>query len=395
MKNLTNLTNRVIPIFLGLCMLASCSPSLVSEEEKNNNNSTVSTYPFAPGMEKFTDMSVTVRDANGNPYDIELYSASTNPKRQYPVVEEYLKNTAVAMFDMTGAVIIEVNYPAGIDSAIIRPARAGIEHKIEGNTVIFTITEWGQYTVEFNGDPETDALMIFANPPAEIPENAKIINGRYDGDLTVEENQIVYMSPGSVVFGQVIMQDNSKLTGRGIIAKSGPPAVQIWNSRNVTLEGITILDPNRWVVEFQNSSNITIENIKIISARNNGDGITIQSSSNITINKSFIRSWDDNIVLKNYTADNSFNITVINCVLWTDLAQSMEIGFETNKGSPSGLTPSPNTDPVRRFGNLPRNHSLRARQITDNLHIAKPAHHIGDGACLGMTDFKGEYAVFI
>jgi len=333
-------------------------------------------------MDRFNDMSVTLRDESGKTYGVELYSAVTNPKRQYPAVEEYFKNAAVAMFDMSGTVSVEVTYPAGVDSAVVRPAGAGIEHTVEGDTVIFNITQWGQYTVEFNGDPETDALMIFANPPSAIPENAKVITGRHDGDLTVEENQTVYLAPGSIVFGQVIMSDDSKLTGRGIIAKSGPPAIRVWNSRNVTLEGVAVLDPNRWVVELQNSAGVTVENIKVISARNNGDGITIQSSSDVTINNSFVRSWDDNIVLKNYTANNCFNITVANCVLWTDLAQSIEIGFETNKGSPGGQTPSPNADP--QIYNV----TFENIDVIHNFHKAPISIHNADGCRIHNITFK-------
>jgi polygalacturonase len=334
-------------------------------------------------MDRFADMSVTVWGADGA-YDIELYATPTNPKRNFPAVDAHFKDTAVAMFDMEGTVVVEVTYPAGVESAIVRPARAGIEHTVEGNIVIFELTEWGQYTVEFNGDPETDALTIFANPPSVVPEGARIVTGRHDGDLTVEEGETVYLAPGSVVFGTVVMSDNSALAGRGIVAKSGPPAIQVWNISNISLEGVAILDPNRWVVEFQNSTDITVENIKIISARNNGDGITIQSSSNITINKSFVRTWDDNVVLKNYTRNNTFDITVTNCVMWTDLAQTLEIGFETNKGAPGhgGRTPSPNTDP--QIYNV----LFEDIDIIHNFHKAPISIHNADGCRVYDITFR-------
>ena len=178
---------KSIFLFLGLFMFSACA-SPVSEPEKppadhfdftdpkdlQEENNIVSIYPFAPGMDKFTDMSVIIHDDNGA-HEIELYSVVTNPKRQFPAVEEYFKNAAVAMFDMTGIITVEVVYPAGIENAVIRPARAGISHTVkDSDKIIFEISEWGQYSIEFNGDPETDNLMIFANPPAEIPENAKI-----------------------------------------------------------------------------------------------------------------------------------------------------------------------------------------------------------------------------
>jgi polygalacturonase len=72
--------------------------------------------------------------------------------------------------------------------------------------------------------------------------------------------------------------------------------------------------------------------VKIISSRPNGDGITLQSCQDYTVQNCFVRSWDDSLVVKNYHGDSN-NITFKNIQVWTDLAQSMEIGFETNKGS--------------------------------------------------------------
>ena len=44
---------------------------------------------------------------------------------------------------------------------------------------------------------------------------------------------------------------------------------------------------------------------------------------------SFVRSWDDSLVVKNYDLGVSSDILFERMVIWTDLAQSMEIGYET------------------------------------------------------------------
>ena len=84
------------------------------------------------------------------------------------------------------------------------------------------------------------------------------------------------------------------------------------------------------------ANTLNIDNIKIISSRSNGDGISLQSCQNVNVTNSFVRSWDDSLVVKNYphwSNKNNHgatkNIYFKNCILWTDLAQSMEIGFET------------------------------------------------------------------
>ena len=76
---------------------------------------------------------------------------------------------------------------------------------------------------------------------------------------------------------------------------------------------------------------MTIDNVKIISGRQNGDGFTFQSCTNHTVTNCFARTWDDSLVIKNYSGSTK-GITFKNIQVWTDLAQSMEIGYETDKG---------------------------------------------------------------
>ena len=66
-----------------------------------------------------------------------------------------------------------------------------------------------------------------------------------------------------------------------------------------------------------------------MTARANGDGISIQSSKNVHVRDSFVRTWDDSLVVKNYNRGTTESILFENMTLWTDLAQSMEIGYET------------------------------------------------------------------
>ncbi|MCL2081913.1 MAG: glycosyl hydrolase family 28 protein [Oscillospiraceae bacterium] len=380
-----------------ILVLVSCeSPN--SEPDGENAVGTVEAYPFAPGMDKFDGMTVT---AQGK--EIELYSTLTNPKRSFLVFEELLKPAAVAMFDMTGRVEVRVDYPAGVNSVIVRPARAGIVPELSGGTVTFEISKPGQYSVEFNGDPETDNLMIFANPPAPpVPDGATVVEGRMDVDagnnvsgddwhnnhLFLKENEILYLKPGSVIYGGIKMASGSKVMGRGIITgkefgydhPNAVNAIRGWDAENLEVEGVHILDPNRWVVEFLNCDGVKVENIKIISARNNGDGITIQSTRNMTIDSCFIRSWDDSIVIKNYTDTNSFNITAKNCVIWTDLAQSLEIGFETNRGPAYGL--KANDDP--RIYDI----AFEDIDIIHNFHKAPISIHNGDNCKIYDVTYK-------
>ena len=70
----------------------------------------------------------------------------------------------------------------------------------------------------------------------------------------------------------------------------------------------------------------------MVSARSNGDGITIQSSYNVFLDGCFVRSSDDSIVVKNYDNINAHDIRVEDCTVWNDIAQCLEIGYETDMG---------------------------------------------------------------
>ena len=104
--------------------------------------------------------------------------------------------------------------------------------------------------------------------------------------------------------------------------------VSITNAHDFTIRDITILDPSAWTVNLYKCKNAVIDNVKIIGARSNSDGITMQNVENVLVQNCFVRSWDDNLVVKGYNG-NVDGVTCRNCVLWTDLAQSCEIGYET------------------------------------------------------------------
>ncbi|WP_442773962.1 glycosyl hydrolase family 28 protein [Lactococcus hircilactis] len=329
----------IISIIIVLLLLIAGGTVMLNQHQTllqsgRKGNGEITTYPFAKGMREFKEMKVYVQDSKQT-QALQLYSVNTNPKRNYPTDDSLLKKAAVATFDMKGKITVAVVYPKAVKSVQVRPATADVKTKIKGKTVFFTLKKWGQYSVEMNGDSITKDLLIFANPPQEkIPASAKVIKGRVDGPLNIAQGQTVYLAAGSVIDGPVTMASDSKLLGRGILTQGGPPAINVPNADHVTIDGINIFDPNDWVVQLYNSTHVAIHNLKIISCRDNSDGITIQSSQDVTIDHSFIRSWDDSIVLKNYTNTNKQNIKVTNSLIWTDLAQSMEIGFETNKGNP-------------------------------------------------------------
>ena len=210
-----------------------------------------------------------------------------------------------------------------VSSVVVRPASAGIQPEIKrtdaGQTYVeFKVNKRGSYSVEFNGET-SGALQVFVNPDYT---NANL-GGRYIplGTMTWDAGGF-----GGTVYGSGVLLSSHQ----GAVIEPGSGA---------RIYGITIANEYQtgyggagsWEVQVPDRGDIEFNYFHIIACSPNSDGISIQSSNNIRIYNSYFRTWDDGVVLKNYSGGNTHDITVKNCVFWTDLAQSMEIGAETNK----------------------------------------------------------------
>ncbi|HHX13086.1 MAG TPA: hypothetical protein GX731_09700, partial [Clostridiales bacterium] len=288
-----------------------------------------------------------------NGYESYVYDTNVNHNRSWSV--DYMpvqSRTPITYFDFEGIADIEVIVPdIDLESVKLSPLASGIQPLIDtvNHKVLFTITEPGNYTLTFNDSPAR-ALHIFANPletnvPSPDDEDVIYIGpGEWNIEsIMLEDNQTLYISGGAVIHGVVNANyaNNVKVLGRGIIDGSqyktwgGSTAhipLKFDNCDDVEIRDLIVLNPNAWVLNSLSSNNETIDGVRIISSRPNGDGITLQSCENVTATNCFVRTWDDSLVVKNYEG-NSSSITFRNNQLWTDLAQSMEIGFETNKGN--------------------------------------------------------------
>ena len=294
------------------------------------------------------DTSVSV---NGK----ELYVYDTNVNNTHSWADNYLppvSRTPITYFDFEGTVLVEITVPdINIDKVKISPQKYGIRPEVDkdGHKITFPISEPDTYTVVFNDSVER-AIHIFGNPleenpPKEGDEDVIYIGpGEWDiENIPLEENQTLYIAGGAVVHGTIQGNyvNNVTVKGRGILdgslfegwqGKTANVPINFTGCRNINVEDVIFLNSNAWVFNSFESKDAKIHNIKIISPRPNGDGITLQSCENFLVEDSFVRSFDDSLAVKNYGADTN-NITFKNIQVWTDLAQSMEIGYETNKGN--------------------------------------------------------------
>ncbi len=336
-----------------------------------------------------TDTQITV-----NGQECFVYDTNVNHTRKW--VEGYvppIARTPIAYFDFEGTVEIQVKVPQErLETVKISPLSYNIEPKIdkENGTVIFRIDTPDTYTLTFM-DSSSRAVHIFANPletNIPDPENEDVIYigpGEWNMEsIALEDNQTLYLAGGAVVHSIVNgnYAKNITVCGRGIIDGShlagwqGVAAqipLKFDHCANITLKDVIVLNPNAWACQAFASKDGIIDGLKIITPRPNGDGISLQSCENYQVSNCFVRTWDDSLVVKNYEG-SSKGITFNKIQLWTDLAQSMEVGYETNKGNIPGVTMEDIT-----FSNI---------LVLNNFHKPIISIHNGDDAKVSNITFE-------
>lgn len=312
-----------------------------------------------------------------------VYETAVNHNRRWSESPD-TSTAAMSYFDFEGRVKVEVS-AQDVQSAVVRPLSLGITPQVKDGVASFWLDRPAHLTIELNGD-YTRALHLFANPlETEIPDeddpNVLYFGpGVYEtGIFEVKSGQTVYLAGGAVVYGGIIGDgvENVRVMGRGLFdggiydrwAQTTVP-VNFKSSKDIHIEGIGFMNPAGWTVNAYFCKDVTVDNIKIITARSNGDGVTLQSCSDVMVTNSFVRTWDDSLVVKNYDNGNTDEIRFENIVVWTDLAQSCEVGYETYGDSMQNIT----------FENI---------TVLHNFHKPVMSIHNSDQAEIRNVTFKG------
>lgn len=344
-------------------------PPEQTEPSENLQTSKVRFYDIPEGVEKYEETEITIEGER-----LPLYGVQVNVSQSWSANDYQRTLNGVGMFELEGRAVLTVKPSVPLNYASqVRPLSANIIPiaNLQDNTLSFTIESAGEYVLEINGD-KYNAVHLFVSEYGEdepqgydnvlyfpaglhTAETSDYIDR--NNNVTVNSNTLVYFADGAVVRAKFTANNATHiaLAGRGVIdgsaferdAVKGTVTVPIdFNDcKDVVLRDFTVLDPAGWCVNFYFINGAEIDGIKIISSRSNGDGISLQSCKNITVDGCFVRTWDDSLVVKNYPrwSDRSVygateQIVFRNCTLWTDLAQCMEIGYETVGELLSGVT---------------------------------------------------------
>lgn len=324
------------------------------------------------GQERSPDYSVTVNGAAAFVHTARASSRAVGewwPGKQRPLNETEL--ASFLHFDLYGRAEIEVTYLHDILRWVnVKPERHGIVARIERrdlNRGVFSLTidKPGVYVCEV--DTIHYPLYIIANPPEEAVPDAAHPDVLYFGPgmhevgkIELKSGQHLYIAGGAVVHGYVeaVEADGIRISGRGILDASryerntapdhapshekifprGPYLIHLQGCRDLRVEGVFIMDAPFWTFVLTKCRDVVVDNVKVIGGwRYNSDGIDVVNCSDVLIQNSFIRAYDDCICIKGREETSGYptgfanceRVTVRNCLLWNDWGVAIKIGTET------------------------------------------------------------------
>lgn len=315
------------------------------------------------------DFSVSVRTPGGSWEELFVFEAKVDMHQ--------VRQTSMVYFDMEGTVeVMIVCRNKSVEQAVIRPLSANIPFERKGEVILFTLDRPRKLSIEINGERFSN-LHLFANPLEEnapqpddpnvlllnpaihrsedisrLTETSSAPDGKVpdviyfapgmhileENTLSIPSDTTVYIAGGAIVVGSLVCESvrNVVIRGRGILYMSDflkttyLRGVQIRFSKDITVEGIILLDPPHYSIYIGKSEHIRIRNFKSFSTRGWCDGIDMMASSHIDIDDVFLRTSDDCIAIYGtrgeYQGDTR-NVRVRNSVLWADVAHALNMGI--------------------------------------------------------------------
>ena len=272
------------------------------------------------------------------------------------------EKSAFVTLSNNGETVLSIQPQKSFQTVVVRPLGKIKNLQVNEDCVTVTFPNPGQYTVEFDGMHYT--LVVFINPEKDFSNYREGENVKYfapgvhyiDERMLIEDNQTIFIDAGAVVYGSInaVGKKNIRVVGYGILDNSrmnrqdaiqstpnifyeedksiGLP-INFERCENILVEGITIVNSSEWSMKFAGCRDINVENIKLIGMwRYNADGCDFCNCINATIKNSFLRTFDDTIVVKGLDAYRDMpveNVLAENCVLWCDWGRALEIGAET------------------------------------------------------------------
>lgn len=328
---------KLKPFILILLLIAGFETSVRAQ---------LQTYPanLNTGLAHNDDYTVRVRIPGKEWRDLFEYKVQVDLDKP--------QDASMVQFDMGSPVEVMVKKNNGtVREVAIRPLNNKITYRQIQNTIFFTLDKPQYLSVEFNGD-RLHNLHLFANPVEAETYDKEEKGVMYFGpgvhrpqdlpndQIRVPSNTTVYLAPGAVLKAKLLVDkaENVRIIGRGILDHP-VRGIEITDSKNVSIDGITVVNPEHYTVLGGGSTDITIRNLKTFSCKSWSDGIDMMCCRRVLVDNVFLRTGDDCIALYNHRWNwwgGSSDITVQNSVLWADVAHPINVGGHGNPDSPTG-----------------------------------------------------------
>lgn len=335
-----------------------------------------------PATEALCDRFQVKLNGEGAPVSAARVSAVilngswTNPERP-------LDRTEIAGFvrcECSGPVDVWVKVDEEISEVCVRPLSKKIQVQQAGGEMRFALPGPGQYVLEINDFHR--ALHLFVAPEVHLPQikEGDLYYGpgeHHIGLVELHDRQTVILDAGAVVYGGFVAYgaEHITITGTGILDGSWEKrtndtrlvaalgiwegvespdffldsdklrayvaqhqvlngCIRLYNCKNCRVEHVTFRDSSTFTIVPAACDNIVIDDVKMIGMwRYNSDGVDYFNSANCVLKNSFLRNFDDCVVIKGMCGwghRNNENLITENCVVWCDWGRGLEIGAETN-----------------------------------------------------------------
>ena len=351
-------TRKIVSLALVALLFLSCKKdenSILKGDDPAEETTDLITYPGVPLSDIY---EVTITTGSGKEKlsvfkntcpEYKLGEMNMAENDQYPLGIFAGRSINWGSFSFSGTATVEVKVinqskvPVSGDIRIL-PSRYGIAPTKEGNTIRFSLTKPGQFSLEIGESGYKNGLILFADPAeTDIPSQSSNQYRVLTNALKTDINSIpasytgiyfkagvhnigvyrvpvsiknIYFEKGAWVYGSLVMDGNPnvKIFGRGFLSsgklnyRESHCIEAINQSDNIQIEGIVVADPRYFAVRLIGQNN-TVKWTKVIGGWvYNCDGIAAYAGSSVS--NCFI--WANDDAIKVYRD----NITWSDCVVW-------------------------------------------------------------------------------